>query len=64
VIALAGENAALADTLAAALARSGQFQDAVSAQTRAISLTSDGQAPEAYQKRLELYRQGIPYIEQ
>jgi len=48
------------DTLAAAYARNGQFEEAVSTQVRALSLGHiDGG-----ENRLKLYRQGRPYQEQ
>ena len=54
------------DTLAAAYAEAGQFDDAVTTAEEAIGLANaDGQQKIAAQirKRLELYRQGRPYRE-
>lgn len=47
------------DTLAAAYARNGQFDDAVKAQLRALSLNSQRE----YEERLQLYRQGKAFQE-
>jgi TPR repeat protein len=54
------------DTLAAAYAEAGRFEDAVRAQQRAIdALPSDVPAAslESFRERLELYRSGQPYRE-
>jgi tetratricopeptide (TPR) repeat protein len=50
----------LLDTLAAAYAESGLFDEAVEYQDKALSL-ADEKAAEAYRRRLKLYRSGKPY---
>ncbi len=60
------DNPAIRDTLAAAYAEAGQFDNAVAAQERAIEmLRTAGRDDEVadYQTRLDLYRYGQPYRE-
>ena len=52
------------DTLAAAYAAAGRFDDAVAAAEKAVQLTASGdnkQRHQAIQSRLQLYKQGKPY---
>lgn len=56
------ENVECLDTLAAALAADGQFQEAVEVQTRAIA-QMEPEAADAAQKRLLLYRNGEAFRE-
>ncbi|MHC4064804.1 MAG: tetratricopeptide repeat protein [Planctomycetota bacterium] len=59
-------NAVLLDTLAAAYAEAGRFEDAVKAQRQTIKLTTQAGASEqleAYRARLALYEAGQPYRE-
>lgn len=52
------------DTLAAAYAEAGQFEDAVREETKAIALAQSKTPSEdtaGFQARLELYRQRVPY---
>lgn len=48
------------DTLAAACAECGEFDDAIKWQEKALSLTSDEARRAEYESRLELYRDGQP----
>lgn len=59
------KNASYVDTLAAAHARCGDFDEAVKWQTRALEDKSyaDGSVGDDARKRLELYRRGAPYPE-
>ena len=50
------------DTLAVALAASGQFEEAVRGQRRALELAGEGER-EDYRARLALYEAGQPYQE-
>jgi tetratricopeptide (TPR) repeat protein len=56
-------DAGLADTLAAAYAESGAFENAIEEQEKAIDLlpVNAHDAVEDFQSRLELYQQGMPY---
>ena len=57
-----GRNPAYVDTLAAALAESGDFGAAVATQRRAISLAdADEVRTQGYSERLRLYQAGQPY---
>jgi tetratricopeptide (TPR) repeat protein len=56
-------SAAELDTLAAAYAEAGDFENAVQWQRRAIELASD-EDQEEFQERLALYEQGQPYREE
>ena len=49
------------DTLAAAYAAQGRFQDAVETARKALELAPDAWKPD-YRQRLELYKSGKPYI--
>jgi Flp pilus assembly protein TadD len=56
----------LLDTLAAALAAAGRFDEAIEAASRAVSLArseSDGESAASIESRLALYRAGQPYVE-
>ena len=57
-----GSNADYLDTLAAAHAQAGRFQDAIATQERAVSVAMqqgvDQNTIAGYQNRLDLYRQG------
>jgi serine/threonine-protein kinase len=48
------------DTLAAALAEVGQFEEAITTLQRALELPDDGRS-DAYRARLERYRTGQPF---
>ncbi len=56
-----GENGAWLDTLAAALAETGAFDEAVEVARRAYDRSSPRN--EAFRKRMELYRRGITWAE-
>jgi len=49
------------DTLAAAYAECGQFDQAVSTEQQAMALVKDGPATPDYAARLKLYQAGMPY---
>ena len=51
------------DTLAAAYARNGQFEEAIAAEEKAISFSS-GREKASNQQRLELYRKGEAYTQE
>jgi tetratricopeptide (TPR) repeat protein len=57
-----GKNWYYIDTLAAAYAEDGKFDNAVEWQTKAIELTPE-EDKEELRSRLELYKQGKPYRE-
>lgn len=61
-------NACNLDTLAAAYARAGRFQDAVETEQRAIEKRKEEKADQSiideYQSRLYLYKQDKPYVEE
>jgi tetratricopeptide (TPR) repeat protein len=52
------------DTLAAAYAENGDFQNACKWQTRAIELTKDEQYKKEYRSRLQLFEKRQPYREE
>jgi tetratricopeptide (TPR) repeat protein len=56
-------NAICLDTLAAAQAESGSFDEAVQYEQKAIDLTSSDTEKAKYESRLALYRAGKPYRE-
>lgn len=58
---LDGEDEVSLDTLAAALASAGKFEEAIATLQRAIDLAPEGDVP-AYQERLELYESGQRFI--
>jgi tetratricopeptide (TPR) repeat protein len=62
-IELAPRSPAIIDTLAAAYAENGEFENAVEAQQRAIDVlqAGDKESIADYQSRLDLYSQGMPY---
>jgi tetratricopeptide (TPR) repeat protein len=53
----AGEDATRLDTLAAALANAGRFDEAAAVQERALALNAD----DGFARRLEEYRAGRPW---
>ena len=53
----------LLDTLAVAYAAAGRFADAVATANKALQLPQSPQKRDLIQKRLDLYRQKIPYID-
>ena len=57
------KNGSLLDTLAAAYAEAGKFDEAAKWQQKAVDLLSDHPDKVEVQARLELYRQGKPYRE-
>jgi tetratricopeptide (TPR) repeat protein len=57
-----GEDASRLDTLAAALACLGRFNEAVNTQQRALALAPEAEKDD-YASRLELYRAGRPYVQ-
>ncbi len=62
---LTGEkNGSLVDTLAAAYAEAGKFEEAAKWQEKALELLSDSPEKAGVQARLEMYRQGKPYREE
>jgi len=63
VVATARTNASFLDTLAAAYAETGQFQQAVATQQEAMGLLRDPKEKADYASRLELYAAGQPYYE-
>jgi tetratricopeptide (TPR) repeat protein len=56
-----GPHAGLCDTLAAAYAAQGAFDEAIRWQTKAIELQKKEQLRERYRQRLSLYQAGKPY---
>ncbi|MEM7588515.1 MAG: hypothetical protein AAF560_34320, partial [Acidobacteriota bacterium] len=57
------DSVAYRDTLAAAYARAGRFEDAVRAQRKALSMLEEGADRSGFEQRLELYRNGEAYVE-
>jgi tetratricopeptide (TPR) repeat protein len=57
------KDGSIIDTLAAAHAAAGDFQKAVELQQQAAALTNDPKLKAECEKRLELYRNGKPYID-
>ena len=57
------KNANDLDTLAAAYAEVGEFDEAVEWQEKAIQLTTDAERKQKHQDRLKLYKEKKPYRE-
>ena len=57
------KDAGIIDTLAAAYAEAGDFQKAVTWQTKAIALTKDANLRKEMDAHLDLYKSGKPYRE-
>ena len=57
------KNAGVLDTLSAAYAANGDFQQAIDTQQKAIDLNSDAQLGKSLKERLDLYRDGKPYVD-
>jgi tetratricopeptide (TPR) repeat protein len=64
VLALSGESAVVLDTLAAAYAEAGRFDDAVKAAERAYRLETTENRESAIEERLASFRRGMPYREE